>query len=67
MRTIPGHIPVAVLSNGVAGAEKQAVALARCLGLPFKVHRIELPKAYGILPTQFQVPDMLDHACVVIY
>ena len=43
-----------VLSNGVVGAEKQALALARAVGLPFTSRRAA-PTAGASLPTQAQV------------
>ena len=40
-----------VLSNGMAGAEKQAVALAERIGLPFEIRNVVLPTAVARLPT----------------
>ena len=43
-----------VLGNGVVGAEKQALALARAVGLPFTCHHAA-PAAGASLPTQAQL------------
>ena len=43
-----------VLSNGVVGAEKQALALARAVGLPFTCHHAS-PSVGEALPTQAQL------------
>ena len=43
-----------VLGNGVVGAEKQALALARAVGLPFTCHHAA-PTAGASLPTQAQL------------
>ena len=43
-----------VLSNGVVGAEKQALALARAVGLPFTCRHAS-PAMGGLLPTQAQL------------
>ena len=45
-----------VLSNGVVGAEKQALALAEASGLPFTVRRVAQPSAaLARLPTRLSV------------
>lgn len=49
-----------VLSNGVVGAEKQALALAEAIGLPYTLRRVALPRATRRLPTAAQLAaDML--------
>jgi len=60
-RSLANWAPVLVLGNGAAGAEKQAIALADALGLPYQVER-RVPSRAAMrlpLPTQLAVQSLL--------
>ena len=50
-----GCTSVVILGNGAAGAEKQAVALAEALGLPYKTVRLVPSRAAMLLPLRAQL------------